>query len=106
MSGSNRRDDCEERYGASVSAIKFADGDTATDGYRNLTDTDVYLADCTELPASWTDMTIDRVLPVPSGTPLIVTCNDGFTNQGDDLVTCVENSNFTYSEAPKCVMGT
>ena len=50
-------------------------------------------------------MITGTVFPVPAGTTLNVTCNEGITNQGDVSVTCVDESDYSYVVEPQCFMG-
>ena len=43
--------------------------------------------------------------PVVAGTVLEVACNEGYTNQGDASVTCVEDDIYTFSVQPLCEIG-
>ena len=42
-------------------------------------------------------MATDPVLPVYSGMVLEVICDEGFANQGDSTVTCLEDGTYSYS---------
>ena len=61
--------------------------------------------ECDGLPLTWTSMTTDTVFPVSVGTILVMTCNDGFANQGASSVTCLANSTYSYSAEPQCIKG-
>ena len=50
-------------------------------------------------------MNTDTGFPVPAGTTLVVTCNDGFANQGASDATCLANSTYSYSAEPECIEG-
>ena len=68
----------------------------------------IYISVCYELPATWTDMQTTPALPVLVDTALVVTCNEGLTNNGAVDVTCVDYtySNFNYSTEPSsCIIG-
>ena len=65
-------------------------------------------SDCTELPTSWTNLeTINTTFPVKAGSEVQVRCDEyaGYTNHGDETVTCVVDYTYIYSVEPQCVMG-
>ncbi|KAL5255452.1 hypothetical protein ACHWQZ_G010875 [Mnemiopsis leidyi] len=47
-------------------------------------------------------MKADKNFPVPTGTVLSLSCNDGFELTGDNTVTCTQNTEFQVSVEPTC----
>ncbi|KAL5255495.1 hypothetical protein ACHWQZ_G010913 [Mnemiopsis leidyi] len=60
------------------------------------------IPECTGLKTTWTDMKADKNFPVPTGTVLSLSCNDGFELTGDNTVTCTQNTEFQVSVEPNC----
>ena len=40
--------------------------------------------------------------PVSPGTVVSLKCNAGYQLEGDDLVTCTQNTDFQFSQQPTC----
>lgn len=60
---------------------------------------------CTGLKAEWTStLTTTTQFPVAPGTVVVVTCTEPWaTNRGDNQVTCVTGTEFSYTEEPSCI---
>ena len=58
---------------------------------------------CTGLKTTWTNMrTITSIFPVATGTVVSLTCNTGYELEGDKEVTCIQNTEFKFTEEPAC----
>ena len=64
---------------------------------------------CERLPATWTNIATDPVFvpPVAQNTTLTVSCEEGYTNVGSDVVTCdtFRYDEFRYTQEPQCRRG-
>ena len=59
---------------------------------------------CNSLKESWTNMIADKAFPVAAGTVLTLSCQTGYKLQGDNIVTCTKETEFTHTGTePKCV---
>ena len=46
--------------------------------------------------------TITSTFPVATGTVLSLSCNEGYELSGDKEVTCIQNTEFKFTEEPAC----
>ena len=60
---------------------------------------------CTALP-SIDNLNTTETFPVNYGTLVSVGCNTGHTLSGDGSITCEKDTEFTFSNAPVCNIGT
>ena len=47
-------------------------------------------------------MNSHKQFPVSTGTVLSLSCNVGHYLKGDNVVTCIKNREFKFSEEPRC----
>ena len=47
-------------------------------------------------------MKADKQFPVPTGTILSLSCDEGYELKGDETVICTTNTKFKYSVEPTC----
>ena len=59
-------------------------------------------SDCIGLKTTWTNMKADKQFPVPTGTILSLSCDEGYELKGDETVICTTNTKFKYSVEPTC----
>ena len=52
--------------------------------------------------SSWENIKSDQDFPVVEGTVLTLSCIGGEKVQGSETVTCVKDTEYTFSEEPKC----
>ena len=50
-------------------------------------------------------MTTETQLPVPQGGEVFLKCDTGHTLTGDKKVTCIQGSEFSFTDAPACEIG-
>ena len=62
----------------------------------------ISVVQCSGLNPDWTNMDTTSSFPVPAGTVLSLSCNDGYELKGDSKVTCTEDTEFQFSEKPNC----
>ena len=43
--------------------------------------------------------------PVPPGTEVELTCETGYTLDGDGVITCLKGTDYNYNNNPVCNMG-
>ena len=62
---------------------------------------------CRELNLAWSGMATTAEFPVAPGTLVTVTCNTGYQLTGEDVLTCVKDTEFQHSGdiLPVCVIG-
>ena len=61
------------------------------------------LTGCTGLKSSWKNMfAVNNTFPVTKGTAVTLSCNAGYQLDGDNPVTCDQDTEFTYSDEPCC----
>ena len=60
---------------------------------------------CTGLPAAVSDMKTTTIFPVIVGTVVEVQCQPGYTQAGDNTITCIKGTSFTIREYPTCTIG-
>ena len=59
---------------------------------------------CDGLKSSWTNMVADKTFPVAAGIVLTLSCQTGYLLQGDNIVTCTKETEFTHTGTePQCV---
>ena len=60
--------------------------------------------ECTGLKEAWTSNNVlsDQDFPVVEGTVLTLSCRGGEEIEGDKTVTCVKDTEYQYTEEPKC----
>ena len=57
---------------------------------------------CSGLKTSWTRMKADKDFPVTVGTTVTLSCNTGYELKGDKTVTCIKETDFTFTKEPEC----
>ena len=60
---------------------------------------------CEGLPQNWKEITTETQFPIPPGTEVSLKCSTGHTLNGDNTVTCVENTEFSFDDTPSCSQG-
>ena len=50
-------------------------------------------------------MRTTSVFPVVPGTEVKLTCETGYTLEGDDVIICVKGTNYAFDNEPGCNMG-
>ena len=60
---------------------------------------------CESLPPSWNDIMANTQFPLPPGVGVSLTCSPGHTLTGDNTVTCVKGTEFSFNNAPSCLQG-
>ena len=50
-------------------------------------------------------MTTEIQFPIPPGDEVPLKCSTGHTLNGDTTVTCVKGTDFSFTNAPSCVLG-
>ena len=58
--------------------------------------------ECTGLKEAWSNVLSDQDFPVVEGTVLTLSCRGGEEIEGDKTVTCVKDTEYQYTEEPKC----
>ena len=58
--------------------------------------------ECSGLDTTWKNIIADQDFPVVEGTVLSLSCEGGEEVTGDNTVTCVKDTQFNFSEEPKC----
>ena len=61
---------------------------------------------CESLPPSWQEITTETVFPILSGDEVTLKCSAGYKLRGDTTVTCVQGTEFSFSNIPACAPGT
>ena len=63
----------------------------------------IFSGKCTGLPTNISRLVTDAQFPVSQGTPVKVGCEEGFTVDGNDVITCVKGTLFSWEEEePEC----
>ena len=57
---------------------------------------------CEGLPSKWEEMMTETQFPLPPGDEVSLKCSPGHTLTGDNTVTCVEGTEFSFTNAPSC----
>ena len=94
--------ECAQKWSKYAAKIAFWDGghsddDTASDGYRTAATTCDALPDLANLEMK------SGVLPVNLGTEVTVKCSEGFTLEGDEIITCLLGNHFIDTDSPSCL---
>ena len=63
---------------------------------------DTEASQCTGLKTGWDYMKTNQTFPVPAGTVVTLSCNEGFQQTGDRLVTCLNGTRFKFKNEPEC----
>ena len=50
-------------------------------------------------------MTTETQFPLPPGSEVSLKCSTGFTLTGDNIVTCVKGTQFSFNQPPVCALG-
>ena len=56
------------------------------------------------MPGSWIGLTTASTFPIPHNTTLAVSCQEGYTNSGSDVITCNTflYGDYSYTTEPNC----
>ena len=64
------------------------------------------LSVCTRLPDDWVGVKTNREFPVEHGSPIAVSCQEGYINTGSEIVICntylYQEFDVLYSRKPRC----
>ncbi|KAL5258124.1 hypothetical protein ACHWQZ_G012922 [Mnemiopsis leidyi] len=89
----------KDRWSKEVTKMAFHEQeDTASLYYRS------FIPSCTGLNSAWNNMfPVTSTFPLTMGTVVTLGCNAGYQLEGDNIVTCEENTEFIYFIEPNCV---